>query len=51
MPHVAYNHDTDLAKASIRKLAELNPAKCAPGHLGPIEGPDLREQLLRAAGV
>ncbi|CAN5728052.1 MAG: MBL fold metallo-hydrolase [Thermoleophilaceae bacterium] len=49
VPNEAYNLDTAGARASIRKLAELDPATCAPGHLGPLTGPDVREQLERAA--
>jgi hydroxyacylglutathione hydrolase len=49
VPHHAYNFDTDQARASIAKLAALDPAICFPGHLGPVEGPDLRQQLERAA--
>lgn len=51
-PHVpldAYNLDTQRARASIRKLAALDPLVVAPGHLGPMVGPDIRAQLERAA--
>jgi glyoxylase-like metal-dependent hydrolase (beta-lactamase superfamily II) len=51
VPNDAYNFDTDQARVSIRKLADMDPAECAPGHLGPLTGPDVREQLLGAAGV
>ena len=44
----AFNQDTAQARASIRKLAALDPAICWPGHLGPIRG-DVRAQLERAA--
>jgi len=50
-PHVpieAYNYDTGQARASIRKLAELDPAAAWPGHARPVTG-NVREQLLRAA--
>ncbi|HEX5309283.1 MAG TPA: MBL fold metallo-hydrolase [Solirubrobacteraceae bacterium] len=50
-PHVperTYNYDTEQAQASIRKLAELEPAAAWPGHAKPITG-DVRSQLLRAA--
>lgn len=36
VPHHAFNHDTVKARASIRKLASLDPASCCPGHLGPL---------------
>ena len=31
VPHEAFNHDTDQARASLRKLAALDPAVCWPG--------------------
>jgi glyoxylase-like metal-dependent hydrolase (beta-lactamase superfamily II) len=49
VPEPAYNFDTDQALASIAKLARLDPAVALPGHLGPLSGPDVREQLERAA--
>jgi glyoxylase-like metal-dependent hydrolase (beta-lactamase superfamily II) len=49
VPNEAYNLDTAQARASIRKLAALDPATCCPGHLGPLTGPDAREKLERAA--
>jgi hydroxyacylglutathione hydrolase len=48
LPHPAYNLDTDQARASIRKLAELGPAVVWPGHAGPVRG-DVGAQLTRAA--
>jgi hydroxyacylglutathione hydrolase len=53
-PHVpldAYNLDTEQARRSIRKLAELGPAVACPGHLGPLAGPDVVEQLEAAAAA
>jgi glyoxylase-like metal-dependent hydrolase (beta-lactamase superfamily II)/predicted ester cyclase len=50
-PHVpssTYNHDTEQARASIRKLAELDPSAAWAGHAKPVTG-DVRGQLLRAA--
>ncbi|MFZ2114666.1 MAG: nuclear transport factor 2 family protein [Solirubrobacteraceae bacterium] len=50
-PHVAermFNYDTGQAKASIRKLAEMEPAAAWPGHAKPVTG-DVRTQLLEAA--
>jgi glyoxylase-like metal-dependent hydrolase (beta-lactamase superfamily II)/ketosteroid isomerase-like protein len=50
-PHVperTYNHDTEQAQASIRKLAELEPAAAWPGHARPVTG-DVRAELMRAA--
>ena len=34
--HEAYNLDTGQARASIAKLAALQPEVCCPGHLGPL---------------
>jgi hydroxyacylglutathione hydrolase len=50
VPHDVFNLDTAQARESIRKLAELEPRVCWPGHLGPLSGPDVVEQLERAAG-
>jgi glyoxylase-like metal-dependent hydrolase (beta-lactamase superfamily II) len=50
-PHVpfdVYNYDTEQARASIRKLAEIEPAAAWPGHAKPLTG-DVRGQLLTAA--
>jgi glyoxylase-like metal-dependent hydrolase (beta-lactamase superfamily II) len=49
VPQEAYNLDTQRARASIRKLAALDPAIVGVGHLGPLTGPDVRAQLERAA--
>jgi hydroxyacylglutathione hydrolase len=48
--HEAFNHDTEQARASIRKLAALEPAAAWPGHAGPVTG-DVRAQLERAAAA
>jgi glyoxylase-like metal-dependent hydrolase (beta-lactamase superfamily II) len=50
VPEEMYNYDTDQARASIRKLAEMEPAAAWPGHAKPITG-DVRGQLLKAAGA
>jgi hydroxyacylglutathione hydrolase len=50
-PHVpdeVYNFDTEQARASILKLAALEPAAAWPGHAKPVTG-DVRAQLERAA--
>jgi hydroxyacylglutathione hydrolase len=47
LPFPAYNYDTEQARASIVKLAELEPAAAWPGHAKPLTG-DVRSQLLRA---
>jgi glyoxylase-like metal-dependent hydrolase (beta-lactamase superfamily II)/predicted ester cyclase len=50
-PHVpfpVYNYDTEQARASMRKLAALEPAAAWPGHAKPLTG-DVRSQLERAA--
>ncbi|CAB4938709.1 unannotated protein [freshwater metagenome] len=48
VPHAAFNADTEQARASIRKLAALEPAAAWPGHADPLRG-DVRAQLERAA--
>jgi glyoxylase-like metal-dependent hydrolase (beta-lactamase superfamily II)/predicted ester cyclase len=48
VPHRAFNYDTEQARASIRKLASLEPSAAWPGHAEPITG-DVRAQLERAA--
>ena len=48
-PHEAFNEDTEQARASMRKLAALDPAAAWPGHADPVVG-DVRGQLERAAG-
>jgi glyoxylase-like metal-dependent hydrolase (beta-lactamase superfamily II)/predicted ester cyclase len=47
-PHEAFNQDTEQARASIRKLAALDPSAAWPGHADPLTG-DVRAQLERAA--
>ncbi len=49
VPDPVYNFDTDQARASMRKLAALEPAAAWPGHAKPLTG-DVRSQLERAAG-
>ena len=48
LPLQAYNYDTEQARASIRKLAALEPAAAWPGHAKPVTG-DVRIALERAA--
>jgi steroid delta-isomerase-like uncharacterized protein len=48
VPHAAFNHDTEQARASIRKLAAMEPAAAWAGHADPLTG-DVRGQLERAA--
>ena len=48
IPHCAFNHDTDEARASIRKLAALDLTAAWPGHAEPVTS-DVRAQLERAA--
>ncbi len=48
VPPEVYNFDTEQARASIRKLAALEPAAAWPGHAKPVTG-DVRAQLERAA--
>jgi hydroxyacylglutathione hydrolase len=48
LPERIYNFDTEQARASIRKLAALEPAAAWPGHAKAVTG-DVRGQLERAA--
>jgi glyoxylase-like metal-dependent hydrolase (beta-lactamase superfamily II)/predicted ester cyclase len=48
VPPDMYNFDTEQARASVRKLAALEPAAAWPGHAKPVTG-DVRGQLERAA--
>ncbi len=50
LPFPVYNYDTEQARASMIKLAELEPAAAWPGHAKAVTG-DVRWQLLRAAEV
>jgi hydroxyacylglutathione hydrolase len=47
LPHDAFNLDTEHARASIRKLADLRPSAAWPGHAEPLTG-DVAAQLERA---
>lgn len=47
-PLSAFSQDDDLARASMRKVADLRPAQAWPGHADPIVG-DVAEKLRRAA--
>jgi glyoxylase-like metal-dependent hydrolase (beta-lactamase superfamily II) len=49
VPADTYNYDTQQARESMRKLAEMEPAAAWPGHAKPITG-DVRGQLLKVAG-
>jgi hydroxyacylglutathione hydrolase len=49
MPHPAFNKDTEQARASIRKLAALEPRAVWPGHADPLTGSDIRAVLERVA--
>ena len=49
VPHEAYNLDTERARESIRRLAALRPKIVGVGHLGPMTGPDVVEELEAAA--
>ncbi len=48
VPHRAINKDTELARQSIRKLADLEPAAAWAGHANPLTG-DVATQLRQAA--
>jgi glyoxylase-like metal-dependent hydrolase (beta-lactamase superfamily II)/predicted ester cyclase len=48
VPLYGFNLDTEQARASIRKIAALEPSVAWPGHADPVTG-DVRAQLERAA--
>ncbi len=48
IPHPAFDADLDQTRASIRKLAALEPVAAWPGHADPVTG-DVRAQLERVA--
>lgn len=48
VPHVAFNIDTDQARESIRKLAEMEPSVAWAGHADPVRG-DVSWTLKRVA--
>ncbi len=50
IPHPAFDMDTEVARASIRKLAGLEPAAVWAGHADPVIG-DVRSELERAASA
>jgi hydroxyacylglutathione hydrolase len=50
VPHPAFNHDTEQARESVRKLAALEPAAAWAGHAEPLTG-DVRAQLEHAAAT
>jgi steroid delta-isomerase-like uncharacterized protein len=50
VPHEAFNLDTEQARASIRKLAALDPRAVWAGHAKPVTG-DVRTQLEHAASA
>ena len=50
VPHAAFNWDTEQARASIRKLAAMEPAAAWSGHAEPLRG-DVRGQLETAAAT
>ena len=48
-PPAYYTPDWNAARASVEKLAALNPTTIAPGHGLPISGDHVREQLRQLA--
>ncbi len=50
VPHPAFDLDVEQARASIRKLAELQPSAAWGGHGDPVTG-DVRSQLQQAAAA
>jgi glyoxylase-like metal-dependent hydrolase (beta-lactamase superfamily II) len=49
VPHPAWAWDHEQAKASVRRLAELEPRVVGAGHEPPLRGENLRETLEQAA--
>jgi glyoxylase-like metal-dependent hydrolase (beta-lactamase superfamily II) len=49
IPHPAFNWSTERCRESVRKLADLAPATCWPGHYGPLTG-DVAQQLRAIVG-
>lgn len=49
IPHDAFNLDKEAARASLLKLASLEPAAAWPGHADPLTG-DVRSTLEQVAG-
>ncbi len=50
IPHPAFDFDYEQARASIRKLADLEPTAAWPGHADPVTG-DVSSQLRQAASA
>lgn len=50
VPHPAFTPDIETARASIRRIAELEPSAAWPGHADPVTG-DVRSALERAAAA
>jgi glyoxylase-like metal-dependent hydrolase (beta-lactamase superfamily II)/predicted ester cyclase len=50
VPHPAFDEDVEQARASIRKLAALEPSAAWAGHADPVTG-DVRAQLEQAAAA
>jgi glyoxylase-like metal-dependent hydrolase (beta-lactamase superfamily II)/predicted ester cyclase len=50
VPHAAFNVDSEQARESIRKLAQLNPSIAWAGHADPVRG-DVSAELERAAAA
>jgi glyoxylase-like metal-dependent hydrolase (beta-lactamase superfamily II)/predicted ester cyclase len=50
VPHPAFDIDVEQARASIRRVSELEPVAAWPGHANPVTG-DVRSQLERAAAA
>jgi hypothetical protein len=50
VPHRVFNLDTEAARASVRRLAALEPSLALPGHRDALRG-DVRAQLEAAAAT
>jgi hydroxyacylglutathione hydrolase len=49
VPYPFFNQDTAQARESVRKLAALEPREVWAGHADPVRGPDVVDQLEKAA--
>jgi hypothetical protein len=51
VPLPYFNMDTERARAAVRRLAALGPREVWAGHADPVRGPDVVDQLERAAAA
>jgi glyoxylase-like metal-dependent hydrolase (beta-lactamase superfamily II) len=51
VPLDVFNQDTNKAREAVRRLAKLEPREVWAGHADAVTGPDVVEQLERAAAL